>query len=78
MMTDDELDARWRRKLAARKAVTDEAYDEFVALAEMLGGPYLPIGEVWEPTTPERGSLLREVLARYRTKKQAAWASTEY
>jgi hypothetical protein len=64
------------RKLAARKAVTEQADAEFMALVEVLGGPYLHLGEPWEPTTPERGELLREVLKRYRPAMNAAWENT--
>lgn len=63
------------RRIAARRVVIEQADAEFMALAEMLGGPYLPIGEVWEPTTPERGELLRSVLRKYRPAMQAAWNS---
>jgi len=66
-MTDEELEARWQRKLAARRAVDEQMFGEFYALVEMLGGPY----EV-EPCGM-RGELLRETMARYRGKRQAAW-----
>jgi hypothetical protein len=59
-------------KIAARKAVTEQCYAEFIEICEMLGGVYL-IGGPLEVCSEERGSLYREVMGRWRERERAAW-----
>jgi hypothetical protein len=53
-MTDDELDARWKRGLAARKVLATEADDLYIFLCELEG---VPEAEFDEPIGPVRAEV---------------------
>jgi len=57
-MTDDELEERWQRRLAARREVEDAACVIIDEIAEMVGGAALIEGTI------ERAEILRFVWRR--------------
>jgi hypothetical protein len=64
-MTEDELDARWKRKLEAQRDLGNEAYDLICDIAEIEGG----LSEV--ERTKERADVWAWVMSLPRYDKAA-------